>query len=108
MNITETEPSCSICWLGYELQFAFDEFGRRLPDRLEVGVGTMLGDVDVPTPWSHDVHDVEPHVFEAAADAAELIATFRGTNVGATRPRVMAMFCDDCRLTSTSVRTPRW
>jgi len=93
------EADCVACWLGYEEMFAAE--AHDLTDDLEAAVAEMFtddkgvtrGGVWALASHAHDTHclvtDVPEHV-AMCADAAELIASLRGTNDGPTRPRVVA------------------
>lgn len=88
------DEDCSVCWLQHEIDFAFDEFKSGLPKDLDDGISEMWGDhgwvLDIALQCAHVSHDVRPETLEAAADAAEFIASWRRTNAGPTRPRVVA------------------
>ncbi len=81
---------CSVCWFGHELDFDAAEFGV-LPVDLDAGIAEMLRGYDVDPARPHAGHRLLPMAAqESAADAAEFIASWRHTNTGPTRPRVVA------------------
>ena len=86
---------CSVCWLSREWNFASQEYADAFPTPLEDGMRKMWGEhifvlTDAVLCESHEFHGLNPAALEAAADTAEFIASWRGTNAGPTRPRVVA------------------
>lgn len=95
------EADCAVCWYAREVEFACE--AHELPDQMLTGFAAMLTDDhgtlrgEVHSGHAHDAHcqvtDVE-WLAAMYADAAELIASYRGTNNGPTRPRVVAWLND--------------
>lgn len=86
--------TCALCWYDMEEMFAIDEW-RRLPAELDAGISEMLGAdatsvLEAAGQDHDDCHGLSSGALNAAADAAEFIASWRGTNTGPTRPRVVA------------------
>lgn len=87
--------TCPVCWYDQEEALAIDEWRNGFPAELEDGLDDMLGAcatvVRRAARADHGgAHGLSSGVAELAADAAEFIASWRCTNAGPTRPRVVA------------------
>ena len=86
--------TCPVCWYDQEEALAIDEWRNGFPPELDDGLDDLLGAcgtlVRRTARLDHSAHGLSSGVLELAADAAEFIATWRGTNAGPTRPRVVA------------------
>jgi len=75
------EIECPTCWLAREISFALDDrcFEPEGLETLTAWLGDHAGAVERAMAEGFDAHDLAPDALAAAADAAELIASWRRT-----------------------------